>query len=67
VLLSIIIIRCWYGRQYLHVDEITAILQHLKGQDVTVIPMGPEKMLDGIGEQEEEEFLRGRIVGWVGG
>jgi hypothetical protein len=36
-------------RQYLSVEDVTAILQHFKGEDIVSVPIGQEKMLDGIG------------------
>mmetsp|Transcript_4393 Transcript_4393/g.7492 ORF Transcript_4393/g.7492 Transcript_4393/m.7492 type:complete len:271 (-) Transcript_4393:741-1553(-) len=34
--------------EYLTVEEVTAVLQHFKGEDIVAVPIGPEKILDGI-------------------
>lgn len=34
--------------EYLTVEEVTTVLQHFKGEDVVAVPIGPEKILDGI-------------------
>ena len=36
-------------REYLSVKDVTAILQHFKGIDIVAVPIGPDKILDGIG------------------
>lgn len=42
---------CHGRREYLTVQEVISILEHFKGTHIVTIPIGKEKMMDGIGEQ----------------